>query len=289
MLAGVCSWPRAAASGECPIALAARAAITDAQAVRAVHCETWAATYADLVATEFFKYQLEAHRHRDWQQLIVAQRFAGGGVLLARDPTSSLIGFCQFGSTEDEDDDPAEVGEILRLYVPPGQQRKGVGRALVDRALSELAAQANTWATLWVLDLEADFRAVAFYEHTGWTPDGARRFDGATDVRSGGGFRSDPSRQPTRFVAFASATGHHPMTPAGRLLGLATTQSAPADQPHRPAAPPGAERALRDLQGKSFHAASPADCRARRRNGSPTTTGDPTMGGEGLEPPTSCV
>ena len=35
---------------------------------------------------------------------------------------------------------------------------------------------------------------------------------------------------------------------ACRLLGLATAQSAPADQPHRPTAPPSPGRSLRDLQ-----------------------------------------
>ena len=157
------------------------AATGDAQAIRDVHCETWAVTYAALVPAEFFDHRLQAHRRRDWQELLVAQQRACGGVLLARDASSRLIGFCQFGATEDEDDDPAEIGEIMRLYVLPGEQRNGVGRALVERALSELRAQAKTFATLWVL--EADSRAVRFYERTGWTADGARRFDGATDVR----------------------------------------------------------------------------------------------------------
>ena len=45
---------------------------------------------------------------------------------------------------------------------------------------------------------------------------------------------------------------------ACRLLGLATTQSAPADQPHRPAAPPGPGRTLRDLQEHAPRRRGPA-------------------------------
>ena len=48
------------------------AATGDAQAIRDVHCETWAVTYAMLVPAVFFEHRLQAHRRRDWQELLVA-------------------------------------------------------------------------------------------------------------------------------------------------------------------------------------------------------------------------
>ena len=45
---------------------------------------------------------------------------------------------------------------------------------------------------------------------------------------------------------------------ACRLLGLATAQSAPADQPHRPATPQGRGRPMRDLRGNAPARRGPA-------------------------------
>ena len=53
---------------------------------------------------------------------------------------------------------------------------------------------------------------------------------------------------------------------ACRLLGLATTQSAPADQPHRPMAPQSPGRTLRDLPGNAARRRGPATNPARVGN-----------------------
>jgi GNAT superfamily N-acetyltransferase len=157
------------------------AAMADAEALREVHVETWAATFADLVPARFREERLAAHRRRDWRALLAELAQAGGGVMTARDDRGALIGFCQFGATPDEDDDADEVGHIDRLYVLPRRQRGGVGGALVDRTLTELRGRGWKATTLWAL--EADARAVAFYEKTGWIADGARRFDGGGERR----------------------------------------------------------------------------------------------------------
>ena len=154
---------------------------TDGPAIRTVHTKTWAATYADLLPPRFYEQRLLAHQRRDWRQLVEAQRRDGGGVLVARDASGILTGFCQYGVTEDDDDDPADVGQIHRLYVLPGYQRRNVGRTLIAHALTAIRTLAMNSATLWVL--ETDPRAIRFYEATGWIADGARRFDGAADVR----------------------------------------------------------------------------------------------------------
>lgn len=98
------------------------AADADATAIGVVHVETWAVTYRDLLPPRFYEERLDAHRHRDWHELIAAQQAAGDGVLVAR-----------------------------------GGDGLGV--------------------------LEADPRAVSFYEYIGWVADGARRVDGAVDLR----------------------------------------------------------------------------------------------------------
>lgn len=153
---------------------------SDADALRDLHVETWTATYRDRLHESFYHERLAEHRARDWADLLRCQTAAGGGVLIAK-CNSDLGGLCQYGPTQDDDDDPRLVGHIHRLYVHPLRHRQGIGRSLLNGAEGSLQRRGMSAVTLWVL--EADERARAFYEHLGWEPDGKRRFDGAVDVR----------------------------------------------------------------------------------------------------------
>jgi len=87
---------------------------------------------------------------------------------LVAESDDGIIGFAHFGPNTEE-----PVGEIYRLFVAPECWGKGVGRALMRRALEQLQAAGFSEAFLWV---HADNRrARRFYEATGWRPDGAER------------------------------------------------------------------------------------------------------------------
>ncbi len=152
----------------------------DAPALRELHRQTWIATYAGLLPPAFFAERVAAHRARDWARLARDQVSAGGDVLVARTRTG-LVGLCQYGPTEDSDDDPLQVGQIQRLYIHPTCQGQGIGRSLLGAAVQRLTKPGIRSLTLWAL--EADPRARGFYERMGWQLDGATRFDGASDVR----------------------------------------------------------------------------------------------------------
>lgn len=154
----------------------------DAAALRQLHVLTWADTYASLLAPAFCRERLRLHRERDWIAVIRDQREAGGGVLVARGE-DELFGLCQYGPSGDDDEPPGTVGHIHRLYVHPAIHRQGVGRRLLEAAVGRLSELATRRLTLWVL--EGDPRARTFYERLGWRADGARRFDGAWDLRYG--------------------------------------------------------------------------------------------------------
>jgi ribosomal protein S18 acetylase RimI-like enzyme len=156
------------------------ATTADAAALRDLHVLTWAHTNAPLVPQEFQAHRLSQHRVRDWRELIAAQAAQGGGVLVARSGPE-LVGFCQYGPSPDEEDRGVAVGHIHRLYIHPGAQGRGVGRALLEHAVNRLSSTGARDLTLWVL--ENDPRARGFYERLGWRPDGTRRFDGVWDVR----------------------------------------------------------------------------------------------------------
>lgn len=152
----------------------------DAAELRDLHVETWAATYRDLLPQRFYRERLTAHQRRDWAELVRGQAAAGGEVLIVRSETG-VDGLCQYGPTEDDDDDPRSVGHIHRLYIRPSRQRAGIGRSLLAEATRRMRDSGARELTVWAL--ERDPNARAFYERLGWQADGKRRFDGATDVR----------------------------------------------------------------------------------------------------------
>jgi GNAT superfamily N-acetyltransferase len=119
-----------------------------------------------------FADRLLLHRRRDWADVVRAQEAAGGGVLALIDG-GDLVGFCQYGPTEDRDDAPALIGHVRRLFVDPRQQGRGGGRLLLTRACDALRSTNRQRATVWVL--EKDERARGFYEHLGWRSDGGQK------------------------------------------------------------------------------------------------------------------
>jgi ribosomal protein S18 acetylase RimI-like enzyme len=152
----------------------------DSASLRDLHLETWIATYRDRLPGAFFNERVAVHRVRDWAELLRDQTALGGGVVVARAGVR-VCGLCQYGPTEDDDDDPRSVGHIDRLYVHPDHQRTGVGRSLLTEATYRLRTRGMSSVTLWAL--QDDERARAFYERFGWQLDGASRLDGAVDVR----------------------------------------------------------------------------------------------------------
>ena len=155
------------------------ASLADAAALQSLHITTWMAT-AEVWFLVVLPRALDRSSRPRMADLVRRQRAGGGGVLIARS-YGGIDGLCQYGPTEDNDDDPLAVAQVHRLYVHPLRQRQGIGRALLSRATACLQGKGMVEVTLWIL--ERDSGARAFYEHLGWQSDGSRRFDGATDVR----------------------------------------------------------------------------------------------------------
>ena len=103
-----------------------------------------------------------------------------GVVVLVHD--SELVGFCEYGQTEDADDDPRRVGHVMRLYVHPERQGRGGGRLLISAACAQLARDGYEHATLWTLD-DPSNRAHGFYVHEGWISTGVLNDTEPPDVR----------------------------------------------------------------------------------------------------------
>jgi ribosomal protein S18 acetylase RimI-like enzyme len=158
------------------------AGIEDADGIAEVHVRTWQAAYAGIVP-EAYLASLDvaalAERRRGW----LAEAAAGTTeyrTLVAVDDRGRIIGFVSFGPYRLElGRMDRSVGEVQAIYVHPDAQGLGVGRALMDGAVTALADRGAAELRLWVFEDNAPSRR--FYERYGLATDGAR-----------GTFRVDP-------------------------------------------------------------------------------------------------
>ena len=71
------------------------------------------------------------------------------------------------------DPDDPDLGHLARLYVDPDRWGAGIGTALHDAAVADLAGRSFAVATLWVL--EDNIRARRWYERLGWSQTSRRK------------------------------------------------------------------------------------------------------------------
>ena len=93
-------------------------------------------------------------------------------ITLVAERRGELAGLAVLHRSSDEDADPALVALLDRLYVEPASWRRGLGRALVDASMKELAERGFKEVTLWSAEWNS---SRGFYEATGWSLDGATR------------------------------------------------------------------------------------------------------------------
>lgn len=157
------------------------ARLEDAATLSRIHAETWEDTFVGQVPDALAREGMARTRARDWVEYLALRASAGGGVVVLVED-QHVVGFCEFGPTEDADDDPQHVGHIMRLYVHPLHQGHGGGRLLVESACARLAGEGFEEATLWTLEGSSN-RAHGFYAHLGWLNEGVWNGDQPPDVR----------------------------------------------------------------------------------------------------------
>ena len=163
------------------------ASTADAPQIAAVMRDSWFAAYDGIIAPAIIDRATapdggarvrQSFRMRPWQRMIAA---VARGQAPAED-TAGIVGYASFGPERDVLDAPwpypltpagsdGQVAELYALYVHPAWWSTGTGRALMDHVLAKVCVAGYANITLWVL--EANARARAFYEHHGWTTDGA--------------------------------------------------------------------------------------------------------------------
>lgn len=145
------------------------AAPADGVVIARIQLAAWKATYGHLNPTMVDNLDLE--------------RTADNWARAAVDPTrrlrlamydESAVGYALSGPAEGLAD---SVGELDAVYLVPPAHGLGIGRLLVEDALTALAEAGHTECILWVADQNAHARA--FYQHLGFD------FDNGNDVWRG--------------------------------------------------------------------------------------------------------
>jgi ribosomal protein S18 acetylase RimI-like enzyme len=146
-----------------------RAIPDDATALAHVHVDSWRAAYRGLVPDEFLDSLDYCQRSLRFRESLAT----GSGETYLAEKDGEPFGILTVGACRDADLDRVTAGEIWGIYLAPQHWRKGLGRALFQRAEQMLQARGYTLATLWVL--EGNQQARRFYEAMGFETDGASR------------------------------------------------------------------------------------------------------------------
>jgi GNAT superfamily N-acetyltransferase len=145
----------------------------DANAIACIHVRSWQAAYRGVVPDAVIDGFSVEQRERAWRERLSVRGEASFTLVAELD--RQLAGFCSVVLPSRDDDAGERTCEVAALYVEPDVWRAGVGRMLLNAALSLLRPEAWDDATLWVL--AGNERARAFYERFGFVPDGAQTED----------------------------------------------------------------------------------------------------------------
>jgi ribosomal protein S18 acetylase RimI-like enzyme len=117
----------------------------DARFIARLDVETWRATYAGILATQFLVGLSTQRREIGWASVIEREP---RDVRVAVDADGDILGF---GSCGRNRSDAEFAGEVFTLYVAPDWQNQGIGRRLLLALFERLVAQGCGSAIIWVL------------------------------------------------------------------------------------------------------------------------------------------
>jgi ribosomal protein S18 acetylase RimI-like enzyme len=132
----------------------------DAEDLARVHVAAWRETYRGLLPDAYLNRMSEAAHAQRWRRTLTSPN--PDEVVLAAANRGGLIGYAAGGASRYN---RAGEMEIATLYILRGQQRRGLGRALVAAAARVFAAQGAT--SLVISTLRDNLPARGFYEHLG--------------------------------------------------------------------------------------------------------------------------
>jgi ribosomal protein S18 acetylase RimI-like enzyme len=135
----------------------------DAEAVGALHSESWRAHYRGILPDAYLDGEVFAERQAFWRSALRAPR--AGQLVMVAGREAVLAGFVSIV----RDGEPGFDAEIENLHVRPRLCGRGLGKRLLGEAVERLATAGVSSACLWVFD--ANRAAIRFYQRLDGTPD----------------------------------------------------------------------------------------------------------------------
>lgn len=141
------------------------ASLDDAAGIARVHVRAWQVAYRDILLRDYLESLSVTQQKRLWQDRLMHGETR---VVVAEGDGRGVVGFCAWGPCRDTDTVPHQI-EIYTLYLDPAYWSCGVGRHLLQHALTEIRQDSPSRISLWVLT--ANERALRFYRAAGFACD----------------------------------------------------------------------------------------------------------------------
>lgn len=156
-----------------------KANLSDAADLADILCYAWSSAFSEILTEEELLKNVNLQKRTEMFEKIL--KTDGFNNLIAIDKDKPC-GLCSYGKSRDSDLDG--FGEVIAIHTKPEYWGKGVGKALMDTAISELCKLGYSKIMLWTF--EANNRARHFYEKYGFVFDGTYKesgFQNAKEVR----------------------------------------------------------------------------------------------------------
>lgn len=137
----------------------------DAEDLGTIHSQGWKAAYKNIIPDKVLRLITAQERKKRFEEAIIDK--TQETAVLTKD--NKVIGFCTLGANRDEDLDDS-YGEIWGIYLLPQYWGRGLGKALINWGIQELAQRGYDKISLWVL--KDNIIARNFYEKIGFLFDG---------------------------------------------------------------------------------------------------------------------
>ncbi|WP_312067279.1 GNAT family N-acetyltransferase [Exiguobacterium sp.] len=105
------------------------ARLEDASAIARVHIDVWREMYQGIIPDSYLAQLSYAKRTKQWEQALVDQR------VYVVELEDEVVGFAQGGPNRRD----AREGELYAIYVLRASQGQGLGKALFQRIIEDLA------------------------------------------------------------------------------------------------------------------------------------------------------
>jgi ribosomal protein S18 acetylase RimI-like enzyme len=148
---------------------------SDAEAIAAVHVDSWRAAYVGLVPQRVLDGLSVDRRRVFWARRV---EDPGEDRTFVAELDGRVVGFAGTSVPTDPEYPPG-TAELATIYLLSDAWRRGLGGRLMGRAMDDLVERGFSAVVLWVLAGNA--RGRGFYEALGWRADGGAQmldFDG---------------------------------------------------------------------------------------------------------------